>query len=335
MSTLKDIAKYTGFSISTVSYALNGKGSISDKTAKIIIETAKKLKYNPNGTIARRLKTGISNLLGVIVNLDNLVNYSNKILNILNSLCSKNGYRLIVVHSEDFAQDISFMKENKVDGIFYLATNYIDSSIFLSFKKLDCQIPIVFINCWHKDYSSSCIRYDEEEAIFDVTSLLIKNKHQHIGCITGEKNWSATRLRLNGFKKACRINKLEHNIQNIFYGSYYISNQIYVEDHVRELLSRRISAIVCFNDIIAATVYKIANQMSIDIPHDLSVTGFDNQLFGSFIFPSLTSIDIPVQKLSESAFSCLLSKIHHDSSSMDSLIPCEIIERESSSFNRA
>ena len=333
MSTLKDIAKYTGLSISTVSYALNGKGSISKKTVGLVTEAAQKLKYDPNG-MARRLKTGVSNLIGLIVNLDNLVNYSNKILNTINTLSKRHGYRLIVVHSENFTQDISFMRENKVDGIIYLATNYIDSSIFKSFDDMECKIPIVFINCWYKKYSDSCVLYDEEKAIFDITSLLVKNGHRSIGCITGEKNWRATGLRLSGFKNALHSGDLDENLDNIFYGSYFISNQDLVAEQARELISRKVSAIVCFNDIIATTVYKIASLEKVDIPRDLSVTGFDNQLFTSLISPKLTSIEIPVEGLSKSAFSLLLSKINDEKTLVDTIIPCSIIERESS-FSRA
>lgn len=332
MSTLKDIAKYTGLSISTVSYALNGKGSISKKTIELVAEAAKKLKYDPN-RMARRLKTGVSNLIGVIVNLDNLVNYSNKILNTINTLSNKQGYRLIVVHSENFTKDIAFMCENKVDGIIYLATNYIDSSIFSEFDEIECKIPIVFINCWHKKYSDSCILYDEERAIFELTSSLAREGHSSIGCITGENQWRATILRLNGFKRALTAFNIDENLDRIFYGSYFIAKQDIVERQAKELISRKVTAIVCFNDIIASTLYKIASQEHLIIPRDLSVTGFDNQLFASMISPKLTSVEIPVDGLSSSAFSLLLSKMHSETLSINTVIPCSIIKRESSTRN--
>lgn len=328
MSTLKDIAECTGLSISTVSYALNGKGSISESTVRLVTEAAIRLKYDPN-SIARRLKTGVSNLIGVIVNLDNLVNYSNRILNNLNTLSSRHGYRLIVVHSGDFTQDVRFMKDNKVDGIVYLATNYINSDIFHSLKKLECTIPMVFINCFHREFSDSCVLYDEEKAIFDIATYLAGNKHRNIGCITGEKNWQATRLRLRGFKRAIEGQGLKNNLTNIRYGSYFLHYQSIVEDKVKELVDAGVTAIVCFNDVIASTAYKVATHKGIKIPDQLSITGFDDLLFASLISPTLTSVEIPVDGLARSAFSLLLSKIQKTPVDEQMRIPCEIRLRES------
>jgi LacI family transcriptional regulator len=67
--SLKDIATQLGVSVSLVSYVLNGhakKMRVRDEVAEEIIETAKKLHYQPN-QIAKSLKTKKSQTIGLIV----------------------------------------------------------------------------------------------------------------------------------------------------------------------------------------------------------------------------------------------------------------------------
>ncbi len=328
MSTLKDIARLTKLSVSSVSYALNGKGSLSEETVGIVLDAARQLNYRPN-KMARRLKTGISNLIGVIVNLDDMVNYSNKILNTLNSLCSQNGYTLIVVHNDRLGKSMEFMSENKVDGILYLATNYIDGRVFEAFGARIPEIPMVFINTWREDFAGSCVLYDEGKALCDITTLLLDGGHSRIGCVTGESGWQATKLRLAGFVDAVERAGLGGNRENIRFGSYYAERQAEVETMVDELVAKGVTAIVCFNDVIAATVYKVARERAIRIPGDLSVTGFDNQIFSNFLVPKLATVNIPVEGLSEAAFGLLMSKMDGSSWTGRLGIECAIVNNPS------
>ena len=66
-ATIKDIAKTTGFSITTVSLVLNNKCSnIPELTQKTIREVAERLNYKPNYA-ARTLVTGNSNTIAIII----------------------------------------------------------------------------------------------------------------------------------------------------------------------------------------------------------------------------------------------------------------------------
>ena len=95
------------------------------------------------------------------------------------------------------------------------------------------------------------------------------------------------------------------------------------------MIDADVTAIVCFNDVIASTTYRVAASSGIDIPARLSITGFDDQLFASLISPTLTSVQIPVDGLARSAFSLLLSRIRKMETEAPRQIPCEILFRES------
>ena len=66
MATLKDVAKETGLTVSTVSRVLNNRGYISEETRKKVYEAMKKLNYRPN-EVARSLSKQTTNTIGVIV----------------------------------------------------------------------------------------------------------------------------------------------------------------------------------------------------------------------------------------------------------------------------
>ena len=66
MATLKDVAKETGLTVTTVSRVLNNRGYISEETRKKVYDAMKKLNYHPN-EVARSLSKQSTNTIGVIV----------------------------------------------------------------------------------------------------------------------------------------------------------------------------------------------------------------------------------------------------------------------------
>ena len=66
MATLKDVAKETGLTVTTVSRVLNNRGYISEETRRKVYDAMKKLNYHPN-EVARSLSKQSTNTIGVIV----------------------------------------------------------------------------------------------------------------------------------------------------------------------------------------------------------------------------------------------------------------------------
>ena len=66
MATLKDVAKETGLTVTTVSRVLNNRGYISEETRNKVYEAMKTLNYQPN-EVARSLSKQKTNMIGLIV----------------------------------------------------------------------------------------------------------------------------------------------------------------------------------------------------------------------------------------------------------------------------
>jgi len=75
MATIKDVAKYAGVSVATVSRVLNQKGPLSDKAIEKVQEAVEVLNYRPN-LFARSLASGRNNSIGVIIPSLNTTSYA-------------------------------------------------------------------------------------------------------------------------------------------------------------------------------------------------------------------------------------------------------------------
>ena len=99
MATLKDVARETGLTVSTVSRVLNNRGYISKEAKEKVYEAMKKLNYQPN-EVARSLSKQTTNTIGVILpHIDHP--YFSRLLSSLETAAYLNEYKLMVFNSND------------------------------------------------------------------------------------------------------------------------------------------------------------------------------------------------------------------------------------------
>lgn len=125
MMTLKKISHLTGYSVSTVSKALNDKHDINEDTKKIIQEFALKTNYVPNKN-AIALRRNKSNIIAVILPKVNDTFYSDTLFNIQNLACSF-GFRVMLFQTNEnsFKENEYLVEINdgSVAGAIVLSTN--------------------------------------------------------------------------------------------------------------------------------------------------------------------------------------------------------------------
>ena len=99
MATLKDVARETGLTVSTVSRVLNNRGYISKEAREKVYEAMKKLNYQPN-EVARSLSKQTTNTIGVILpHIDHP--YFSRLLSSLETAAYLNEYKLMVFNSNE------------------------------------------------------------------------------------------------------------------------------------------------------------------------------------------------------------------------------------------
>jgi len=309
-STLKDIAKKTGFSVSTVSRVLHDnskKYKISAKTQVKVREAARDLGYRLN-TLARGLRIQKTYEVGVIVpDISNPV-FSAVIKGLAGEL-RKAGYNFIVYDAdEDLTIERSAIRsllEKRVDGMIIASVGQEFSHIQ---KIKDAGIPLVTIDRCFDSLDVDSVSVDNVKGSLFAVQHLIKEGHTRIAFIQGLLGTYANEARLEGYKQALSGAGIAID-QHLIVGDDFRSLNGYLETkHLLKLASPP-TAIYTAGDLIALGALEACRENGIRIPNDVSLVTFDDPVFASYLSPALTAIEQPITKMTEMSVAMLMRRI--------------------------
>jgi len=303
--TIKDIAKITGVSHSTVSRALGGNSLISESTTAKIRKVAKELGYQPSAA-ARSLKTNQTKVIGVIVNsIDDP--FFSEILFGIEDAAQQAGYSLFIAASQyDPIREqniVQTMMEQRTDGVIICSSSF---SADKGRQLLANGFPVVVVNYKANENFNYSIYHDDVDGSRQLTRHLLDLGHTKIAYLGNSKSGRTTLDRLNGFKQEMQTAGLEVQPDFMYevQGSepnLGFSSLIYFLN-----LPDQPTAIMCFNDTIAIGLVHACHQQGISVPENLSITGFDNITFSAFTCPPLTTLDQPKYSIGNEAAHLLL-----------------------------
>ena len=338
MITLKEIAAQSGVSIATVSNILNGKSNVSEATKQRVMQIVKETGYRPN-YMARSLRSSKTNTIGVII--EDITNFSSPLqIDGITAALEYRGYKLILEnlryytkyngvpnnsYVESVQSAIQEMLTIKVDGIVYVAghTRNID------FLPSNLLIPLVvsYSDCNNPAYPYVVI--DDVTSAFNMTEFLISKGHTKIGIIAGSKNNEHSDQRLIGWDKSMKNHGLSLDPSLIFFGDWKRESGYNCCKKLFET-SKDITAIFCFNDLMAAGVYDYLKENNMTAGKDISVVGFDNREVSTFLVPQLTTMEIPLPQFGVCAAEALLKLIDEEKlEGQEVRVMCKLIERAS------
>ncbi|MGE5464405.1 MAG: LacI family DNA-binding transcriptional regulator [Syntrophothermus sp.] len=307
--TIKDVAKRVGVSHTTVSRALRGNSLISDETSERIRQMARAMGYQPSAA-ARSLKTNRSQVLGVILSSLDDPFFSEILQGIEDSAHESNFSLFIAASRHDPGREqkiVQTMMEHRVDGVIICSTSF---GAEQGRQLLEYGFPTVVVNNQSAENFRYSIYHDDVDGSRQVTRHLIELGHQRTAYLGNSVSGRTTLDRLSGFQQEMEAAGLsipseyihevpgggaEHGMTG---GDYFLR------------LPVPPTAIVCFNDLMATGVLKCAHQRRLNIPADLSVTGFDNINFSAYTDPPLTTFDQPKRFIGMEAARLLLGLLH-------------------------
>lgn len=294
--TIKDIARETELSPTTVSIVLNNKPHrLSAETRKKVLDAAKRMNYRPN-SLAASLKTHKTKTIGMVI--PNFTNpYSSEQARGAEARCSQDGYALILCNTNDKSKKnfdyINILIDRGVDGIIISFDGIeADETDRLIDHMLSFGIKIISVDYRTQDKSVSNVMLDNKMGGYIATRHLIEQGHTKIGCITGplQAESSTANQRYLGYKQALAKFHIEENEKFVAYGEYNIEAGV---KYAGKLLSEGVTGIVASNDLCAYGIYKWARDHGVVIPDDLSVVGYDDIVYSDFFSPRLTTIRQP------------------------------------------
>lgn len=323
---IKDVAKRAGVSISTVSRVINDSKVVRPETHVKVLKAIEELGYKPNA-IARSLKVKHTRTIGILIP-DISYNFYPEVVRGIEDIANMYKYNIFLCNTdmeeEKVIQYFGVMAEKQVDGIIYMG-NKVSEELFEKIKYYD--IPTVLIGADYGELPSVTI--DHVAASKAIVNYLIKKGHEKIGIITGKLIDPIVGIaRLKGYKLAMEEANLPINDDYIVEGGYrYKSGYIGAQQLLS--LEEKPTAIFTASDELAFGAIRLAMEMSIKIPEELAIVGFNNIDMAAKIFPALTTIAQPMYEMGAIGMR-VLTKILNEDGPEDNKIVLDfsLVERE-------
>ena len=299
--TLHDVADAAGVSIATVSYVLNGQGSVSEEVRREVKRAAKKLGYRQNRA-ARAMKMGRSNILGLVIpNIENPF-FATLAQAVLKESQTRE-YQVFFVDTEG-----SHKSEKKamqgliaqgVDGIIVFPID--DGQLRVSGNT---EVPVVVLDRDTPDLDLVQAEYYEGGRL--LAAHLQDLGHRRIGLLEGPRVVTSARDRTRGL-----IENLGAEQSIVWREEHPFALEL--SDAARKMLDRDdVTAVVCGNDLIAIAAISYLQSQGRSVPGDLSVTGFDDISFAPMVSPPLTTVRMPIAGMGKEAVNLLIRRVQSD-----------------------
>ncbi len=317
--TIKDISQACGVSISTVSNVLNGKtNKVSAAMAQKILEEVQRTGYRPN-YLAKNLRASSTKTLGVIAE-DLIVFSTPSIIEGIMSCCEEQGYSIVIENMRLFGRwhgkwlhddklfysaltpVLSKMDSMNLDGILYVGGHEHKVDKLVSAD----QRPSVMAYSSSTDQKIPSFRLDDVSGGYDVIKYLVSMGHKKIGVIAGDYENVHTENRVAGIQKAMFEEGILFDPEAVIYGEW-------TKEHgakaVKQLLKKKVTAVFCMSDMIAAGAYSYLLENGIMPGKDISVMGFDNQEISDFLTPAVSTMALPLEEIGYQAAGKLIRMI--------------------------
>ncbi len=304
---LEDIAKETGFSISTVSRVLsNSNYPVSEQIREKVIQVAETMGYEPN-IAARSLRTDRTNTIGIIVD-DFLSPFTPPIVRGIQDYLNESGFLSLVVNSDwDPDQEQAAIKallSRPVDGIIFVEYSHQTTSDVLERSNK----PRVFVHRLFGSPIKNSVVPDDYHGASLATEHLINLSHQRIGYINGPENWHTWRARLSGYRDTLASHNLPFDTSLVQPGDWELESGYAAAKNFLNLVERP-TAIFAANDLMAlGAIYEIQDA-GLSVPEDMAVVGYDNRNFTKTVRPRITTMSMPVIEMGGVAAELLLNQI--------------------------
>ncbi len=291
MVTIKMIAKECGYSVATVSKALNDAPDVSVQTRERIRKVAESMGYTSNSA-ARILKTGRSYNFGILLedaaNLGLTHSFFSQIVNGFKRVAEKQGYDILFISDGLGGKEMSYLEHARYrscDGILIATADYTDQAVM---ELVNNGIPVVTIDRVFDSCGS--VASDNKKGISDLVHYVYEKGHRRIAFIHGE-DCAVTKVRIASFCRACQELGMEVPDEYLV-PSKFISPDL-AGENTRKLmnLAKPPTCIFYPDDISYIGGFNELERMGLSVPNDVSAVGYDGIYFSQILTPKLTTLE--------------------------------------------
>jgi len=330
MTNIRAVSKIAGVSVATVSRALQKPEMVSERTREKVQAAVKEADYKPN-MMARNFRSKKSYSIMVLVpDVSNI--FFSKVISAIQASAKERGYNVILGNTMgDPALESELahlLQTNQADGIIQLSARFPLSD---QERENDTLLPIV--NCCEcvDDDSMPTVSLDNEGAAEAVTNHLLELGHKRIGAVLGPSTSPLTNARLSGYRSALKKAGIMFDDSLLVTADFSMEGSYHAAGELLSLPTPP-TAIFCFSDEMAIGAINRIRAAGLRVPEDISVAGFDDLDFSSYIDPALTTIKQPNRRFGASSTELLFDILEgRQSATRHITLPYQLIVRDSTS----
>ncbi|HEX5056205.1 MAG TPA: LacI family DNA-binding transcriptional regulator [Gammaproteobacteria bacterium] len=325
MSSIREVARIAGVSVATVSRALSNPEKVSRESIKKVQAAIEKVQYRPN-MLARNFRS--TRAWSIVVLVPDITNpFFSLVIRGIEDQAQQKGYAVLLGDTRDSAsreqEYIKLVETRLSDGVIQLRPY----SAGMLTKK---QEGIAYVSaCGCESTPGPSVRIDNAGAARMMVDHLLSLGHRRIGVISGLKENPHTQDRLSGYKQSLAAAGIAFREELIAEGDFTMWSGQNAALHFCKM-NPRPTAIFCMNDEMAFGAIQSLKAQGIDVPLDISVTGFDDIPYARHWDPPLTTIAQPAKEIGQAAFDALLKLVEGETlGQRENILPYEFVMRKS------
>lgn len=280
--TITQVAEAAGVSRATVSRVLNGRTTVDPQIGARVREAADRLQYRPNLT-ARYLSTGRTMTVSLVIpDLGNPMFQS--MMRGVTRAAEADGYGVLVAEATSPEREAAIARDarRQCDAVVLVAPRMND----LELEALIPQIsPVVVLNRHLPDPRVASVGIDYASGMSQLVGHLESLGHSDLLYVSGPPRSAAHQERLAALNALMDASP-GLSLRTLLGGSTMTDGHRVAE----QVLDSGATAVIAFNDLVAFGLLARLNQFGVDVPGDLSVTGFDGIELSRFAVPTLTTV---------------------------------------------
>ncbi|MFV3077149.1 LacI family DNA-binding transcriptional regulator [Niveispirillum fermenti] len=305
--TIREVAARAGVSSMTVSRVINKDDKVNDNTRALVEAAIRELNYTPNPA-ARRLAGSEVLRIGLLYSNPSSAYLSEFLVGALDE-SSREGHQLVVEKCAGTAKAAAAVTRLLQGGVnaFILPPPLCESKPILSLLEA-AGVLAVAVATGRPNPTMPTIRIDNYAAARQMTEHLIGQGHRRLGFIKGNRNQSASDMRLHGFLDACQAAGIGDADILTEQGQFDYASGLMAAERLLAA-DPRPTAIFAANDDMAAATISVAHRLRLDVPGDVAVAGFDDTLIATTVWPALTTIRQPIAAMGKAAVMVLANAL--------------------------
>jgi DNA-binding LacI/PurR family transcriptional regulator len=319
VSTIQDVARHAGVSISTVSNVLNGRADRMRRQTLDRVEAAiRALDFTPNRA-ARQLKTGRTSMLGLLVPSIANPMYGFIAREIETVAQERHGHRVLLGNTyRNREKETGFFDDLLAQGVrgVIVISSLVDEQHFESAVERGL-VMVSYDRRATPDAGSGIdhVSVDNFEAARLAAMHLVGHGHRRIAFATASGQTTSRSEKIRGFLAAAGSAGLGASATIIDRRTLSEYGDSEMADVGRALAAdiakerRRPSGIVAVNDMLAFGLMAGFRDAGLDVPHDVSVVGIDGLFLASLVTPPLTTVQLPVREMATTMVERVVSRM--------------------------